>query len=71
MELGSHHSALTTNEKLNRLKNEQLTGSVREGRTQGKWLSPRLEESGRRVWGGVADQSRESQEEATTGVSAR
>lgn len=42
-ELGSHHSVLTTGKKQNRLKKSTLLGSIREGRTNGKLLPPRLE----------------------------
>lgn len=41
-EFGSHHSILITSKKQNRLKNQQLSGSVRGVRTQPKLLPPRL-----------------------------
>lgn len=42
-EFGSHQSVLRRSKKLSRLKNHCLLGSIRERRTQGKFLNPRLE----------------------------
>lgn len=42
-ELGNHPSVLTRSRKLNKLKNQPFLGSLREGKTQGKLLPPRLE----------------------------